>query len=545
MVAMIQSSLFTRIKAHAAVPFALLLLASAPSFAQDLESLLEDGASSEKAAPAQLKNTGLSAVVSKILRKPTSEQQIFLRYVEASEWDKATLQFLRAFEGTEFQRSANGRALFGLVQFRAGLPVTGLEYLFRVQKPKEIHAELRSAWKETAKETHAVWKVAKVNPTEAWDDVFVDQLGFKLKLQSGASDAKISELQNWSKEAVSNTPEKALIDWHLALALSLNDQADVAAKTLAGIMKSNQAPASQDLMQLTAARLLFQNGYFDAAIKYYEKVSKKSEYWPEAQEEIAWSYIRKGEPQNALAVSKSLTLPAMAPLVSSESYFIQALAQLKVCDYTGVAESLTQFPQRFKSRTQTLTELAKTGRSESVDRAFAQLKKNKIQIQQLGRDALNLPRLTVRDQRLFDFLQAQALLQAESKAAEIMYSKSLALTGLQAYFENLKATSLIRAEEAQATAVNRVKELAKTEVEETQEILRKLHIVEAELIQQVSLAERVALQTKDQKANVKTGTTGAKGRDVLTFKAENEIWFDEVSNYKIDLKNGCQGKKTL
>jgi hypothetical protein len=82
-------------------------------------------------------------------------------------------------------------------------------------------------------------------------------------------------------------------------------------------------------------------------------------------------------------------------------------------------------------------------------------------------------------------------------------------------------------------------------VAETKEILRKMHIVEAELIQQVSLAERVAKQTKGLNIPEKRGSTGAKGTDVLKFKAENEIWFDEISNYKVDVKNGCHGRKKL
>ena len=45
---------------------------------------------------------------------------------------------------------------------------------------------------------------------------------------------------------------------------------------------------SPDLVQLTASRILFQNAYYETAIKQYEKIPKTSEYWAQAQEEIAW-----------------------------------------------------------------------------------------------------------------------------------------------------------------------------------------------------------------------------------------------------------------
>jgi hypothetical protein len=304
-------------------------------------------------------------------------------------------------------------------------------------------------------------------------------------------------------------------------------------------MKSTPLPVSRDLMELTAARLLFQRAHYSAAIKYYEKVDKTSEYWTDAQEEMAWSYIRKVEPGNALAVSTSLVTPAMAAQAGPESFFVHSLAQLKICDYPGVITSLGEYPKRFKGRNEMLTKLSSSAQTPAIKKIVDQLKEHRIARKDLSEAGRDLPRLVARDERLYRFAQNQKNLEQEAAAADRIYSKSLALTGLQGYFDKLRQTSLSRAHTAAAAANSRVQELARQEVGEVREILRKLHIVEAEVIQQVSVAERVISNVRGPITEQK-GVTGSKDRDVLKFPAEKEVWFDEIGNFKVDVKKSCQ-----
>lgn len=516
------------------------------AWAEDLESILNEGAQAPKTtqAPAvAVKTTPLAQAVKKAIGTPNSEQSIFLRYVESADWEKAVLQFPGAFEGTAFQKSPNGRAMLGYVQFQAGLPVTGIQTLFMASNPKEINAVLRDEWKKIAPVDHFAWDLAKVEWQPSWEVVFGEPMELRVKTVEALSTAKnVDQLKKLSAQATGNSKEKAQIDWQLVIAYSLNDQADQAAKLLASLMKSPYAPVSKDLMQITAGRLLFQNGYFDAATKYYEKVSKKSDYWTEAQEEMGWSYIRKGEPNNAMAVSQSLVTSGMNYQVSPEAFFVRSLSQLKVCDYTGVTETLAAFPKRFKERTKTLEGLVSEPGSEDANKGIALLKTKKIEVQDLGKTAQNLPRRFAHDEKLYEFAQAQKHLEDEAAVAEKLYAKSLALTGLQGSFEKLKQTTLQRAQMAKTASYSRVKELAKEEVGETKEILRKLHIVEAEVIQQVSLAEKIAKNAKGN--DEKKGVTGYKGTaDAVKFPAEDEVWFDEISNYRVDVKKACTVKR--
>lgn len=523
-----------------------LMLGMQQARAGDLESILTE-ASEPESVEVKKEETAVkppSAFVLafyELLPKRTSEQNIFLRHIEAGKWSAALLQYSQAFEGTDFQKTPSGIALLGLLQFRSGLPITGTETLFTVTDVKEIHPEFRNEWKQSLPVQHFAWDVAQIKWTPNWSLIFGPTPGMHLLARELESAQDIAKLKSLSEEAPDDSKAKAEIDWQLLLAYSMNDQADQAGKILARLMKSKQPPVSSDLMQMTAARLLFQNGYFDSSIKLYEKVAITSEYWPEAQEEIAWAFIRKGEPQNALAISRSLVKPALASQVSPESYFVHSLSQLKICNYTGVAVSLDQFSKTFKARTVDLNQVAENSEAPETLKAIEILKSKKAQITDLGPLGRKLPRLIGKDANLYRFAQAQKHLEAEAKAAETLYAQSLAQTGLQAAFENLKQTTSNRAHRAKASAVQRVQELAREEVQETKDILKKMHIIEAEVIQQTVIADKIAKSATE--VPDKKGTTGAKAKDVLRFPAENESWFDEISHYKVDVKKSCHAKR--
>lgn len=519
---------------------------------EDLEGLLggtEQKAKTEKLSPEEVlkrKNNVLLAETVKTLvgnSGSRTEQNVFYRYVESGDWDKALLQYSAAFGATPFERSENARALQSLLMVKSGLSVLGMEQLFSIRDPKKIHFFILSQIKEVAPEKHPVWKVATLGWTEAWSEIF--GMGLEVRSKTGQISYKksLELLKDLEKRTTADSAERGLVEWHLALAYSLNEKPTEAAKVISGLLKAKQSPVSEDLLNLTAARLLYQNGYFDAAIRYNQKVSKAGDYWLEAQEEMAWAFIRKGEPQNALAVTKTLTQPVFKGQVGAESHFVQALAQLKVCDYPGVVKSLKLFPELFKERTVSLKKLSQEASNPLVAKVVTDVRDKKIKWEDLGKDAFGLPRWIHRDQKLRDFSVAQGVLESESQVAELLYSKSLAQTGLQATFEKYKSTLLTRAQTARTATFGRVEELAKTEVQETEKILAKMHIIEAELIQQVSMAEKLT-KAEVKKEDIKTGTTGSSNKDVLKFKVtSDEVWFDELSNFQVTVKKACQKKK--
>ncbi|MNT86287.1 hypothetical protein D3C72_2265570 [compost metagenome] len=67
--------------------------------------------------------------------------------------------------------------------------------------------------------------------------------------------------------------------------------------------------------------------------------------------------------------------------------------------------------------------------------------------------------------------------------------------------------------------------------------MQRLRIVEVEMIQQVDSAGK--LFKNAPAAQAKMGSTGSSSKHAMNFANDSEIWFDELSNYKVNVKKGC------
>ena len=117
--------------------------------------------------------------------------------------------------------------------------------------------------------------------------------------------------------------------------------------------------------------------------------------------------------------------------------------------------------------------------------------------------------------------------------------------GFQSEFERFAQKMRTRAQTGKNEIMKYVAELGKSEIAEIKSTLTQLQIVEAELLQQISLAEEL-IANKDRKPVEEKGTTGSKAKHTLRFPFNGELWFDEVTEYKIDISKGCHaGSKSL
>lgn len=528
-----------------------VLLAAAPMVgAEDLEGLLEGKSSAQNQnGEAQLirGQSLLADAIRSMAQVSTPEQNFFMRNIEKQEWSEALINWDSAFGGKPFETSESGKALRAYLQFKAGLPVTGLENLFAIDEAKKIHFLLLNMWREAAPETHPAWLVSRITWKPDFNELFGPAIEVKVRAADLSGAHKIEELQALSLRAPADSREQAIINWHLALANAMQDKAAEAAKIMAQLLKAKNNPVSQDLMNITAARMLFQNGYFEAAQKYYDKVPKKSEDYLEAQEEKAWTYLRRGEPQNAMAITQSLVNPSFSGQVGPETWFLRALSQIKVCDYSGTLETLRGFTKEFKDHALALEALAENKVSQDeLAKFLSRMQKGSVTRTEMVRSTRKLPRNLTRDERLKYLLTGQTVLEKEAQSADVLFAKSLKTTGLQGHFDTLRAQTLERSQMARGAAIARAQELAREELAETHKVVNKMHIVETELIQQVDTIPRISkhLGVQEKDIDVKKGTTGSLARDTLKFPQENEFWFDELTNYRVDVKKGCQVRVT-
>ncbi len=511
----------------------------------DILNILEGAQPAQQSATSTYK-TPLRSLISNL----NGEQQIFFQFIDQADFEKALFQWPEAFKNSEFEKSDDGIGLYSLLLYKNKLEVSAIETLFTVKKPKALAAHLVKEWQQVAPESSTAWGVAQLpNWQEDWTGVFGEAIEIRVRGRELYGFDQVDLLKSLLVKSKPGSAERAMIQWQLVLALSEKDTGE-SAKVLAHLMKQENNPISKDLMTLSAARFLYKKGFMDAAIKYYEKIPKSSDYWFESQEEIGWAFMRKGDPNKTLAESMTLTQSYFLPLAGPETQFLKALAQLKVCDYSNVMKTLQVFQTEFKPRAKVLMSVAEGEISKAVQSTLEELKKGKMKQQSLKGEARNIPRLVSRDRVLLQLVQTQKSLEAESQIAGGLYSRSLAggsaKVGFEGFFETLKNKIEQRAHSAKSASVNRIKLLSQNEVDEIGLILKKMHIVEAEVIQQVSLAERVIKDSKNSAAISKVSDRKLTSNQIqfpISKTAANELWFDELDNYSVDVKNGCQAVK--
>lgn len=522
-----------------------LILINTPVAAED--SLL-DILNSNSSDSIVTERSELIDSLKKILGEPTAEQNIFLTELQANRYDRAFYQWRAAFQGTTFEKLPTGQALYAFLMFQNGLKINGLETLFKIEEPKKIGSEVQKIWNLTLAQELDLLPYVNASWNDQWTAVFNSDVEAKLMSWTIYDPTQTEKILSLISKTKLKTNERHWLQWQLALGLALQNDMVKAGKVLADLLKSGQTLISQDLVNMTAARLLYEKGFLSPAISYYKSIPKSSEYWFEAQEEISWAYLRKGEPQNTLAVTKSLMVPAFAPHVGPESVFLRSLAQLKICDYAGALTSIKEFRQRFRPRTEALLTTVSSPDNPAVQLFIEKaVKRAPVSLLSLGDKAKQLPRYITRDEVTYHLIEQSKRLKAEAQTAGQIYGRSMneasSHVGFQAQFEELKSQIETRHQTALNAIYARIKNLAEDELEEIHAALQKMHIVEAEVIQQVGLSQRVVAASQGQAVKEKLGTTGSKDRYSLRFPFEGELWFDEIDNYKVDVKKDCQAIK--
>ena len=484
---------------------------TAPSaFAEeDIVGLL--GTGEEKQGPA----ISDQAEIRGLFHNPTTEERILLEFYAQKKWSNALFQ-MAALRKREKNPSPTQKALWSLMLAKNKLYVEAAENLFAINDPAKVNSLVFLYLKKEMPASLTAWRVADIKWSAKWDALLGDEYQRAVYEKDYLFAHNEAQLKKLLQEVKDNSALVSMFEWQLALRMAIRDDVGGAAQLMSKIKNQKNRFISEDLLSMDTARVLYQKGYLEPAIAYYKKVSKASPFWTDAQEEMGWSFVRKGEPQNALATSMSLMATPLAAIVRPSSYVLHSMTQLKVCDYKGVAETLEKFRKNERPRAELLV-----NKQYTVE---------------------NAPRGSKQDGILIGAQGAEKALLQEASAAKEMFEKSLSQStdqvGFQGQWQELQRKSEQRAHKAKQATQARLKVLADRELAEIQDSLKKLHIIEAEWLQQIS-AQGTMVTTAQNLTEKKKGTTGSKSRDKVWFPMDGELWFDEISNYKVDLEKGC------
>lgn len=499
---------------------AIVLLPLGRAFAEeDLLNILDTAATKPQAVSAKKAvvpaNTQMRAY-QKMIGSSSGDVNVFLNQFFAGDVKGALFSFDSSMPSS-FKTSETGKAFYAYLLFANGLRLEGLERVLATGSPDHINTAILELWKPLVTKDTREWRIGKLTSSPKWAEFF--------GLSSQA--AQVSTWKEATNIAVNGKPEKA-------------------AKMLAGLLNETDPYVSKELIYITAARLLYQQGFLDASIRYDNQVTKGSDYWFEAQEEAAWAEMRKGEVGKALAITTSLQHPALKYEVGPETVFLHSLVNLKVCNYPEVIATLKTYKERFRPRVVALQKLATESENKAIAGLLNQAAKEELTPVKVGFLSAEIPRAAGFDRGLRHDGFLYGLVRDEAKVAGDLFALSLqkgSQVGFQAKFEQLKQKIEGREQSLKSTFTSRVKELARAEVKDVSTLLQKMHIVEAEVIQQTGLANRIVEASKkagQDKDSAKPKV--AVANDEVAFDGDGEVWFDELTHYKIDVKKGCQSK---
>lgn len=275
-----------------------------------------------------------------------------------------------------------------------------------------------------------------------------------------------------------------------------------------------------DKENLELARQLFAKGDYAAARNAYNKISKASPYWLQAVEEKAWTHFRENDLTASLAQTKTLLAPHFASYVGSEPYFLQALAQLKSCNYKEVFETNRLFKEKQKPRLAEIQELSKTGLNDALKNVMATAETFPIKFSDIGENAPHLPHLFFKD---LEFQRQLLRFKLSEKALAALQSHG-GSNKLQDTLGKTKSTS-------ERQLQNRMKELAIQETNANFKIVQKLNLVEVETIQ------RLHNDIELDKSLFKRGDFKKTDVDQLVFVDDGRPWIDELDKYEVRMKS--------
>lgn len=439
---------------------------------------------------------------------------------------QALMTWSTAHQASNFADSTSGKATYAYLLYQNGLPYLALNILINETQPARMDAQLLKLWEPEVKNSPFVQK-GYIATSGGWRSI-VNNENVVVKIKTFKDITKaFARAERAPKEQVNF---KARIWWQIATQAPQINQVDSALRATKLLKESGQTVIGQDQVASAQARALFQKGELDAALDAYAQIPKSSPLWIESVEERAWTYLRKDDFDKALGDSITLLSPALAPLVGPESYFFANLMALKACDYPRIFKNSENFKKRQRSRLVELQTLNDKGANKNLNAVLTKFEQKGVSIEAAGPMVESLPRAIYRDRTFVRYMDQRKQILAElDKALEV--SEMGKVLGESTILAKAMGEVKFKADRFRQLAAQRARILAQEELKEYRTILNKMHIVEAEVV------HRLAVDDSLKGERSKLGKTEDKG-DVLVFSTNtDEVWLDELDNYKARVKD--------
>jgi len=450
----------------------------------------------------------------------------FRDLMNAGNFKQALQTWPTAHQMSNFGASHTGTATYAYLLYQNGLPYFAFDVLIHQTSPERIDGSLIKVWEKEVKSSPWIQK-GFIATKGGWRSM-VNNEDVKVPVRN-KSDIKAA-FKKAERAPLEQVNFKARIWWQIATLAPQLNEVDSALKAAKLLRESGQTVIGQDQVLSAQARALYQKGDLTAALDTYAKIPKGSMLWVESVEERAWAHLRKDDFDKALGEAVTLLSPALSPLVGPESYFLANLLALKACDYPRVFKNSETFKKRHRAHLLDLQALADTGTNKNLNAILTKFEQKGLDLEAVGVLVESIPRATFRDHQMIQYMESRRQILNELDKAMKDGSVNEVL-GSSTILAKSMGANKAKADRFKQLAVNRLRALAKAELKEYRIILNKLHIVEAEVIQRLHVDDSLKGERSKLAKNEEQG-------DVLVFPYNSdEVWFDELDNYKARVKD--------
>lgn len=298
---------------------------------------------------------------------------------------------------------------------------------------------------------------------------------------------------------------------HNPPSLAVRKKRAEAAKSLETLLKRRsleQEMRNETLKVL--ARLAFENGKFNSALRYYNRVKTPFLSREEASLflEKAWTMYYAGDPRGTLGILLTLDAPSYRRHFQPERFILKALSYQSLCHYAAAKGAAREFARRYGASLRELRRLRTPTADPVVRRAAVQGKKPKEILAFLA---------TLRDERsrVDGTFQEPALVKHLARVYDLKIEETV--------------RRLDRSVEAEADRV----------AEELLEYEEQARLVDYEVSLEVFRRVRAG---KDDSIAPEPEKAIPVGGDDVYYVFEGEYWNDELHDYRFRIDDRCVGE---
>jgi tetratricopeptide (TPR) repeat protein len=274
-----------------------------------------------------------------------------------------------------------------------------------------------------------------------------------------------------------------------------------------------------------------------AAVKYWNQVDIRSEYWLDALFEQSWAYFMAGDYPHALGNIHTIQAPYFPNSFYPEADVLKAVIYFSNCNYDAATTIVARFNKRYTPIKDELEKILKNYKGENREDAFF---KFLLEVRE-GRGNLDervrpIVEMALSDRQLLRNIDYVKLLEEEDRRFK-KSPPSFQSSGLgQQVADSLKLARDLAVRQAGELALSRYQR----NVDEVNEHLRNGE----KILIDITAAQRNLLDEKIQKGQVSKAEAKIYGdvkpdEEHVIWPFDGEYWRDELGFYRQKVQSAC------